>query len=165
LRSLKVRLFARNILPQMSSFGSTLLLVLMDLFSLFRGKLPKLAADAYPTIFPNLPSYLSQLPHVKRKTPDDRSEELFVRSEQLLTDWLQNDKVTTYADLSGYIDTFIKDYSNWTVVKGADHICLCWINVIGTPRLHVVIRFAHDLHVDVFIGELKLDDSTLEWDT
>jgi hypothetical protein len=40
-------------------------------------KNPKLAADAYPTNFPNLPSYLSQPPPVNRKTTDDRREQLF----------------------------------------------------------------------------------------
>jgi hypothetical protein len=81
----------------------------------------------------------------------------------MLTDWLQEDKLLNYEELCSKIDTFMKDYANWIIVKHVDYLCLCYITVTDTPRMHVTIRFDHDLHVDVFNGELKLASGALEW--
>ena len=126
-------------------------------------KIPKLTTDAYPSIFPNLPSHLSTEPAVKRKALDSRRGDMLAREEQMLTDWLHEDKIVTYEELCGKIDSFMKDYANWIIVKNVDYICLCNITVSDTPRLHVAIRFDRSLHVDVYKGELKLDDGALEW--
>jgi len=44
-------------------------------------KHPKLARDAYPSIFHNCPSYLSSEPLVKRKRPKDRHSEMQTRDD------------------------------------------------------------------------------------
>ena len=54
---------------------------------------PKLTEDAYPSIFPNVPSYLSEIPPVKRKNPDTRRAEMSARDDQVLLDWMCDDKI------------------------------------------------------------------------
>jgi hypothetical protein len=49
-------------------------------------KRPKLIENAYPTIFPNTPSYLSTEPPRKRKPPVDRCQEMSRRDEQQFND-------------------------------------------------------------------------------
>ncbi|GIY86891.1 hypothetical protein CEXT_743661 [Caerostris extrusa] len=43
---------------------------------------PKLTPDAYPSIFPNQPAYLSSDPVSKRKTPSERRNEMLKRDEK-----------------------------------------------------------------------------------
>ncbi|GIX97002.1 THAP-type domain-containing protein [Caerostris extrusa] len=45
---------------------------------------PKLTTDAYPSIIPNQPAYLSSDPVSKRKTPSERRNEILKRDEKNL---------------------------------------------------------------------------------
>ena len=47
-----------------------------------RRERPKLAKDAYPSIFPNTPSYLSTEPPRKRRAPEERRFELSLRDKE-----------------------------------------------------------------------------------
>jgi hypothetical protein len=61
---------------------------------------PKLTLDAYPTIFPDLPSYLTTNLPPQRKTPDQRRVEMDEREESFLEDFLAQDCISDY-------DTFV----------------------------------------------------------
>ena len=54
---------------------------------------PILDKDAIPTIFPNVPSYLSSTAPQKRKHPDDRRAQCEVQDEQRLNQWHDSDVV------------------------------------------------------------------------
>jgi hypothetical protein len=61
---------------------------------------PTLTEKAYPTIFPNTPSYLSSEPPQKRKTPVLRRQEMYQRDEQQLNDWIASDRMETFDEMS-----------------------------------------------------------------
>jgi THAP domain len=127
-------------------------------------KIPKLAVDAYPSVFPNLPSYLSKEPAAKRKTPDSRRTEMDARDEQRFDDWLLKDKIVSFDELSTNLDQYIKDnYSDWIIAHTAEFICIYRIVLIDSPRITVAVRINTSLHVDVFRGELQLASTSLAW--
>ena len=68
---------------------------------------PKLTDDAVPTIFNNFPKYLSSQPAKKRKTPDVRQAELYLRDHQVLQNWHQLDEITSFNDLSNKISDHV----------------------------------------------------------
>lgn len=70
---------------------------------------PKLSADAFPSIFPNTPAYLSLEAARKRKAPDDRRLELSIRDEEQFQDWIAGDEINSFGDIDCKIDEFIKD--------------------------------------------------------
>jgi hypothetical protein len=93
---------------------------LMELFYLFCVKKPKLTENAYATIFPNTPSYLSSEPPRKRKTPVDRRQEMSQRDEQQF-DWMASDRIETFDEMSDKMDNFLKRYLS-------QGLCLYWMN-------------------------------------
>ena len=126
-------------------------------------KIPKLTVDAYPSVFPNTPSYLSEEPAKKRKTLDSRRAEVDVRDEVRFQDWLSNDKICDFNGLSQKLDSHIMDYSDWIISRSSEYICIYRVELTHTPRIIVAIRIDRVLHVDAFKGELKLDSHLLEW--
>ena len=127
-------------------------------------KIPKLAVDAYPSVFPNLPSYLSEEPAVKRKTPDSRRTEMDVRDEQRFENWMFDDQIVNFDELSAKVDQYIKkDYSDWIISRTAEYICIYRMNLVDSPRINVALRIDASLHVDVFKGELQLASQSIAW--
>lgn len=62
--------------------------------------IPKLAPDAYPSIFPDCPSYLSEEPPAKRKTPAERRFTVEQRDEIAYNNWLESDNILSYIDFT-----------------------------------------------------------------
>lgn len=124
---------------------------------------PKLTADAYPSIFPNVPSYLSEEPPTKRKAPDDRRAEMSARDDQLFNNFLEQDQIRDYEDLMTKLSDHIKDYTDWITVNKPEYVSLCYLTVDDIPKLHVVIRINVNVNVTVFVGGVKLGDNSLEW--
>lgn len=56
-------------------------------------KHPTLSNDAYPSIFPNQPSYHSSVPPKKRQCPEERAANLIKRDEQQYQKWCLKDKI------------------------------------------------------------------------
>lgn len=59
-------------------------------------KIPKLTDDAYPTIFPNQPAYLTVKLNKQRKTPEERVKQVLQRDEENFNEWCQQDTITTF---------------------------------------------------------------------
>ncbi|XP_023217338.1 uncharacterized protein LOC111619749 [Centruroides sculpturatus] len=56
-------------------------------------KHPSLKKDAFPTKFPNQPSYLCTILPTKTCNPEERSTELLEREEKKCKKWLSTDKI------------------------------------------------------------------------
>jgi hypothetical protein len=89
-------------------------------------KKPKLTENAYPTIFPNAPSYQSSEPPRKRKTPVDRRQEMSRRDEQRFNDWMASDRIESFDEMSDKIDDLSKRYleSKWIIKHLKDCVCI-----------------------------------------
>ncbi|GBM22562.1 hypothetical protein AVEN_183989-1 [Araneus ventricosus] len=59
-------------------------------------KIWKLTNDAYPSKFPNQPSYLSHEPSTSRKSPSERITALKLRDEQNFAEWYTNGTVNSF---------------------------------------------------------------------
>jgi len=69
----------------------------------------KLAPDAYPTIFPNTPSYLSLEPSRKRKAPEERRLEMSVRDERQFEQWMSDDQISSFVDFCDKLESFVSN--------------------------------------------------------
>jgi hypothetical protein len=128
-------------------------------------KRPKLTEDAYPSVFPHTPSYLTSEPGRKRKAPEDRRLELTVRDDQMFSDWMSDDRIASFDDLCFKAHDFVKSSADveWLVIRRIDYLCISAIEVSDVPRFTVVIRIRQDMTVDVLKGECRLSSDTLRW--
>jgi hypothetical protein len=80
--------------------------------------IPKLTDDAYPSYFPNTPSYLTSDPPTQRKAPDTRRAEMISRDEDLFQGWLDSDVIETFEVVKAEIGDYILSSGyDWNVVK------------------------------------------------
>jgi len=127
-------------------------------------KNPKLALDAYPSYFPNTPSYLSSEPPTKRRAPESRRAELEERDEQCFEKWVKEDGIDNFDVLHSRVSEYImKDYCTWNTCIETDKIILYRIDSSEAPCITVSIRIDNSLCVTVFKGLLTLDSSSLKW--
>ncbi|XP_045105021.1 52 kDa repressor of the inhibitor of the protein kinase-like isoform X3 [Portunus trituberculatus] len=72
-----------------------------------RGK-PTLTKDAYPTIFPNHPQYMSKKAPPARVNPQVRKDKALERDELQFQDWMKDDMINTFSD---FCDNFVPKVS------------------------------------------------------
>ena len=96
---------------------------------------PKLTAEAYPSIFPNLPAYLSSELPKKRKTPDDRQAELDVRDHQALSEWIMNDDIPSFDTFRSEVCNHVGQDSKWIITRSDVCVCLFIIESVNIPKL------------------------------
>ena len=84
--------------------------------------IPKLAEEAYPSVFPILPSYLSSEPPKKRRTPENRHAELDVRDQQEFLDWEQNDTIDSFNTLRSGIKAHIGHDPDLVIIPSDAHV-------------------------------------------
>jgi len=72
---------------------------------------PRLTDDAVPTIFHNVPGYLSTPLPPKRRTPDDRHQEMQQRLNDPFTDWLSSDEVKAFSDVTDNLLPKLEQYA------------------------------------------------------
>jgi hypothetical protein len=113
----------------------------------------------------SLISSLTSEPKRKRKAPEDRRLELAVRDDKVLTDWLSDDKISTFDDLCSKAGDFVKGSTDveWLVIRRREFLCISAVEVNDVPRFTVVIRVSEDMTVDVFKGDCAISTDSLHW--
>ena len=124
---------------------------------------PKLTRDAYPSIFPDTPSYFSTEPPVKRRTPDERRTDLHERDQADFASWVARDNVDNFECLQNKLSEFLKGHSEWIVIPTVGYVSLAIIVVDDSPHVKVCVRISTELVVDVFKGSVQLNSGSLEW--
>lgn len=81
---------------------------------------PKLSNDAFPSVFPNLPKYLSKEVPTKRTTVEEREKRLLIRDESVLNEGIEKDHTASYSH-------FCDEYKNrvardWISVENNDSV-------------------------------------------
>ena len=80
-------------------------------------KNPKLSPDAYPSIFPNIPSYLTSESSRKRKVPEQRQLEMSARDDEQFQQWLSDDQISSFDAFCEKLDSFVAGVdSQWLVI-------------------------------------------------
>ena len=119
---------------------------------------PKLTDDAYPSIFPRCPSYLSEEPPTKRRNPEERRTEAERRDESEFEAYMDKDKIKDFEhfnqEFSSHCDPEVwkyKLYENsggtqtyWSLLQVRDD------DIDTLPKLLCVVRVFADMHVEVF---------------
>ena len=120
---------------------------------------PKLTKDAYPSIFPNCPSYLSNEPPAKRKKPEQRRAEVEERDNIAFCSWQEEDKIKDFADFSA--KCLVKLSQGWFhklhTPDNTDHYWSFYRIADSTttkPTLLSAVRIFNDLHVEIFTEKL-----------
>jgi len=127
-------------------------------------KNPKLTADAYPTIFPNTPSYLTSEPSRKRKAPEDRRLEMSARDEQQFLQWMTDDQISSFDVFCDKIDNFVSDVDNqWVIIRSCGCVNICMVDMSNVPQFLTVIKIHETMEVEVYGGNSRLSNSSLAW--
>jgi len=123
---------------------------------------PKLTVDAYPSIFPNCPTYLSTRPPVRRKRPEDRRTELEQRDDQAFAEWLETDKIKDFEDFCSSFETRVDNKIWLCTFHGRSEPFVSLYRICDLPAskpiLASTIRVFNDLRVEIFTeknGEYK----------
>ena len=66
---------------------------------------PVLKHEAFPTIFPGLPLYLSTESVMKRKDPSERAAKVQIRHDKAISEWLESDLVIDFKSLENSYET------------------------------------------------------------
>ena len=124
-------------------------------------KHPKLAMDAIPTLFPDSPSYLSSEPPAKRKNPDDRRSKEVLRDNLKFQKWLEKDRIPSFTDLLAKVDEYLKDFTDFQVMKADSFICIFLVDFSRCPRITVSIKVLSNLSVQVFVRDTPVSAHSL----
>ena len=149
-------------------------------------RIPTLTADAFPSIFKNCPSYFTDEPPAKRKTPSARVCEQQQREEFAFQELLKDDLIS---DFDSFSKSFQAHFSSvhWmyrlnrpTLPVDSSSTSKCneyytFYNIDensldnGAPSIKVAIKVLSNMHIEVFIssernsGLVKLPSAHIKW--
>ncbi|GBM96249.1 hypothetical protein AVEN_126711-1, partial [Araneus ventricosus] len=117
-------------------------------------KIWKLTNDAYPSIFPNQPSYLSHEPSTSRKSPSERITALKLRDEQNFAEWCTNDTVNSFEIFQ---ETYSKKLGDGWLNIRTDNFVLCYrLDINQCPSIVVSMKIYKDLTVEIWHDSVLL---------
>ena len=122
---------------------------------------PKLTNDALPTIFAGQPSYMSQPTPMKRKSPEDRREQILQNDELNFQVWCQQDKIADYEDLMGKLKNInLLEFSSKIDVE---YVVFYKLETKDIPFVMVSLKFFKDLSVQVCLNGCKIPSEKYRW--
>ena len=127
-----------------------------------------LKPNVFPSIFPNLPSYLSLKPHRARKDPSQRAIEVNTNYEHKVNEWLEQDIISSFEVLqNGFINKLADTLQNkWKYVL-LDGSCLVFYTVDiesdCAPSIDISVKISPDMTLKVYIKNEKVGSKQLKW--
>ncbi|GBM25291.1 hypothetical protein AVEN_45921-1 [Araneus ventricosus] len=108
-------------------------------------KIWKLTNDAYPSIFPNQPSYISHEPSTSRKSPSEWITALKLRDEQNFEEWCTNDTVNSFEIFQ---ETYAKKLGEvWLNIR-TDNFFLCYrLDINQCHSIVISMKICKDLYL------------------
>lgn len=124
-------------------------------------KYPKLTSNALPTIFPGQPSYLSQPTPAKRKSPEERREEILQKDEMNFRIWCDKDKIVKFEDLVGKLkDINLLQFSS--KIEN-EYVVLYKLETEDIPSVMVSLKIFKDLSIQVCLNGCKIPSQKYIW--
>ena len=125
---------------------------------------PKLTDDAIPTLFDNLPSYLSTpLPPV-RTQPDARRAAIDQRDDAQLQEFLDGDVIGGYNEFLTDMKARCEAFTSWTIHEKTDCTYIFLTDdSSGQLSIAVSIKVCADMCVRVHVGTVELHAGDLSW--
>lgn len=126
-------------------------------------KRPKLTKGAVPSIFPNLPSYMTKKSPVKRKHPDERRQELANRDESVFQEWVRDDNILNF-------DNFLLKFKEKNLLDFLFKISESFISFLKIdcdsdvcPTIVSGFKIFKDLKVVIFCNNNVIPPSKFSW--
>ncbi|KAF5275006.1 hypothetical protein FQA39_LY06943 [Lamprigera yunnana] len=114
---------------------------------------PKLSEDAFPTIFSGQSSYLSQPIPAKRKSPEERRDQILQRDEVHFKACCEKDKIESYEDLLSKLKELnLHDFSS----KIENDIVLYKLDTKDMPFVMVFLKIFNDLSIEICLNGCKI---------
>lgn len=126
-------------------------------------KYPTLKPGSVPSIFPNLPKYLSSSTTANvRKNPQDRRDESLKARVKQLDDFMKADIIVNFNDLCDNYK-FKVNLFNWDVKQTPDLLSFFILNFEDTMSISSSIVIDRNLHVRIFLKDNELSVNDLKW--
>lgn len=121
---------------------------------------PTLTKDAYPSIFPNQPKYLSSIPASNVHDPKRRYDRIKERDKSMFNEWDKNDIIASFESFTNTCQS--KLYSGWTSILSTSAITFIKIDLNDDnqdcPRMKLCIKISTDLTVKAFVSNSLLSN-------
>lgn len=128
-------------------------------------EIPKLVENAVPSIFPNLPSYLSE-PSSSVKRLSDREQENFdAEIMQSISDhrkYVEENSINSLDDVLKHMQNSKEKQDCWAILKKQDKLALCCMKIDSEcPMVSGCIIVEQNLDFTVYVNNIKINDSKL----
>lgn len=126
---------------------------------------PQLKPDAVPTIFPNLPSYLSSVAIPTRTNPDDRRQNVERDHKRKIDEYFNADLVGSYDSFCANHPNKISRICDWEskTVSGKTWLYMCDFGASENIQIVCSVSVDINLQVSVFLKESELTYNDLKW--
>lgn len=124
-------------------------------------KIPKLTEDACPSIFPNLPSYISSEPAPKRKDPEKRRGEMLERDEGEFSKWLEDDVISDFPNFKSRVRDMKLD--GFTVIINDNDVNLLKIDTTEIPKIVVALKINSHFIIHVSHNNITIPNYKFKW--
>lgn len=127
----------------------------------------KLKEGSFPTIFPNLPSYLSSSPAPQREAPEAKKRKLQERDDDNFQSFLESDKVKSFSSLKETMSDFVKNLrqDNIFFQVGPNFVFLYKLNIHNLHGLQVTfsVKIQENLSVQVWKDSVLVPPKNSKW--
>lgn len=122
---------------------------------------PTLTNDAYPTIFPNQPKYMSKETPPARTNPQKRKDKVSERDELKFQTWMANDTINSFDEFANNFMTKLS--KDWLFASSDGYVSFLKVSCEDQPKLIVSFKVLKDLNVLVWYENTALDQKTFKW--
>lgn len=130
----------------------------------------KLKSDAVPSIFANLPHYLSTPPVQYRESPRSKRRKLQEKCDDRLEEFLDKDNIGSYDIFKSEFKTFISNLKplntnmECTILDDCAFCCrVHYDNLVQGPLIDFSVKVKRNLMIDVWQNGVKLGQKQLDW--
>ena len=127
----------------------------------FPRKRPVLSSNAVPTIFPNLPQYLSSSSGAERTNPEKRRKLVLEHHEKAVDEFLSSDIILNFEKLLGSYTKYVNSLK-WKFEIN-DTFVAYLTDLTEFPRIPVCIKIDSNLQVLVYQNGYRVPPSDLSW--
>lgn len=120
-----------------------------------------LSSEAYPTIFENLPPYLTKKVQPERKDHEKRREEVRDRDEMQFIQWCSKDTIKTFKQFTDNCDNYLNN--SWLRVFRCEYVLFFKLQDSYCPKIIVSFKVHENLDVEIWHENILVDMTSFKW--
>lgn len=122
---------------------------------------PALSVDAFPTIFENLPKYLTKKLPTQRKDPEERRQSIIDKDSSDFNQWCADDIISSFEDLTK--DCASKLGEEWTCKIRSEYVLFFRIKETDVPAIITSFKIYKNMSVEIFHENSPIDVKSFKW--